>query len=338
MLLGCEIRLITILNLHVHLRARQLYISQSQRLRAKRKQPLIQFRVRQARSMKSTDSEGEQFKEALVDDHCLFQDAADMRKRSTRKTFSFRDTASVVSKLTNLESLRWGSDGRTFEEFDPTTELMLAEVFLPAVLQPTPGLPLPSISQYLTELQAQPVESMDAWFADVYGTTTSTSVSHLVVILSTEAAALGIWRDGELIKHKCITAYTVRQKQGKSQISHMRRKSKSGRGSAGGALRARESRRLFESTCAKLVEWSKEIHECDVIFGSGTVRVWNELFAAGGDILPCPRCDPRWRRVGKSVSRPRLKELERVYGLLSHGSIEFHVPETTNISQGADAL
>lgn len=39
-------------------------------------------------------------------------------------------------------------------------------------------------------------------------------------------------------------------------------------------------RRLFDSTCKKLVEWAPLINKCDVLIGGGTVRVWNELYSA----------------------------------------------------------
>ena len=43
-----------------------------------------------------------------------------------------------------------------------------------------------------------------------------------------------------------ITAYTVRAKQGKSQLNHLKGGGGHGRMSVGGGLRARETKRLFE--------------------------------------------------------------------------------------------
>lgn len=67
---------------------------------------------------------------------------------------------------------------------------------------------------------------------------------HLVVLLTSAAAALCIWEDGRLARHKVITAYTVRAKQGKSQLNHMRGRTGGGL-SVGGSLRMQETARLF---------------------------------------------------------------------------------------------
>lgn len=51
------------------------------------------------------------------------------------------------------------------------------------------------------------------------------------------------------------------------------------------------------------------------------VRVWNELYAAHSPPVPVDRRDPRWQPVGVSVRRPRLEDVERVYAVLSHGTL-----------------
>lgn len=67
---------------------------------------------------------------------------------------------------------------------------------------------------------------------------------HLVILLTSAAAALCIWENGRLARHKVITAYTVRAKQGKSQLNHMRGRTGGGL-SVGGSLRMQETARLF---------------------------------------------------------------------------------------------
>lgn len=61
-------------------------------------------------------------------------------------------------------------------------------------------------------------------------------------------------------------------------------------------------------------------------FATGTVRVWNELYAADvrlGDMLP--RKDPRWERVSLSVRKPRLADLKLVFRTVSTGSVVTYV-------------
>ncbi len=46
--------------------------------------------------------------------------------------------------------------------------------------------------------------------------------SQLLVLLSADSAALGIFQDGRLVQHKVLTGYTVRRKQGKAQLTYGR--------------------------------------------------------------------------------------------------------------------
>ena len=45
----------------------------------------------------------------------------------------------------------------------------------------------------------------------------------LAVLLSADSAALAVWKDGEIIRQKCLTGYTVRKKAGKAQLTYLRR-------------------------------------------------------------------------------------------------------------------
>ncbi|GAQ88565.1 hypothetical protein KFL_004400030 [Klebsormidium nitens] len=143
---------------------------------------------------------------------------------------------------------------------------------------------------------------------------------HLVILLTSAAAALCIWEDGQLVRHKVITAYTVRAKQGKSQLNHMRGKTGGGL-SVGGSLRMQETARLFIRVNEKLTEWADALEGCGALFHSGPIRAWNEVFSCRD--VPCPldRRDPRWVRVGLSTQKPRLKELQRICYILSHGAM-----------------
>ena len=62
--------------------------------------------------------------------------------------------------------------------------------------------------------------------------------------------------------------------------------------------------------------WTLQAH------ATGTVRVWNELYAAKTALSSVlPRDDDRWRRVGMSVSKPRFADLKRVFRVISSGSV-----------------
>lgn len=51
------------------------------------------------------------------------------------------------------------------------------------------------------------------------------------------------------------------------------------------------------------------------------MRVWNELYSAKTALnAVLPRDDARWRRVGLSISKPRLTDLKHVFRTISTGS------------------
>lgn len=55
---------------------------------------------------------------------------------------------------------------------------------------------------------------------------------------------------------------------------------------------------------------------------TGTVRVWNELYAAKTPLSELlPRDDARWRRVPLGIGRPRLADLKRMWRTVSTGSV-----------------
>ncbi len=43
------------------------------------------------------------------------------------------------------------------------------------------------------------------------------------MLLSADSAALAVWKDGAIVRHKCLTGYTVRKKAGKAQLTYLRR-------------------------------------------------------------------------------------------------------------------
>ena len=59
---------------------------------------------------------------------------------------------------------------------------------------------------------------MIGWYVELQACGT-----HIAVLLTADSAALGVWRDGTLSKHKCYTGYTVRRKAGKAQMTYLRR-------------------------------------------------------------------------------------------------------------------
>ncbi|KAI8476266.1 MAG: hypothetical protein J3K34DRAFT_516686 [Monoraphidium minutum] len=141
--------------------------------------------------------------------------------------------------------------------------------------------------------------------------------SVLVVLLAADAAALGVWRGGDLVRHKVLTGYTVRRGQGGAQAAH---EARGGRGDTAGAeLRRREARRLWQRAAARLDAWRADVDECHTLFHSGAVRNFSLLYSATKPPPPVDRRDPRWRRLGVGVPRPRFASLLAAVKALSFG-------------------
>jgi len=74
----------------------------------------------------------------------------------------------------------------------------------------------------------------------------------LIVLIHSGEAALAYSEEDQIIEHKMIKACMVRQKQGKSQIKHLKTKGKS---KAGSRVRLAGTDHFFEEINEKIAEW-----------------------------------------------------------------------------------
>lgn len=139
----------------------------------------------------------------------------------------------------------------------------------------------------------------------------------LLLLVRAGAAAMGIWENGTLRRHKVITKYMVRKKQGKAQITYANKKGKS---RLGARLRLRKTREFFVEINGKLREWQQDLQTCTQFLYSCPVRLWSEIFTAKVK-PPVLRKDPRWRKIPLYVNTPNFKELQHIFYVVSHGRI-----------------
>ncbi|MEM7205236.1 MAG: hypothetical protein AAF628_33585 [Planctomycetota bacterium] len=139
-----------------------------------------------------------------------------------------------------------------------------------------------------------------------------------VVLLRAGRAALGVWTDAGLVRHKVITKYVVRGR-GRAQPTHLRIKGKS---SPGSRLRLRNATSLLRDVNQKLHEWWREEGPSGRVFYACPVRLWAEVFRAD-PTPPFPWDEPL--RVGTHVHAPSHRELLRVWHHLSRGELT-HYP------------
>ncbi len=110
------------------------------------------------------------------------------------------------------------------------------------------------------------IEMGQEWLAKIYlpwtmecsaaGNLTEKSDPHFALVLIRAGQAVtGYFHRGELIDHKVFRAYMVRQKQGKSQIKHLKTKGKSRGGSR---IRLAETTRFFEEINERLNSYHQQ--------------------------------------------------------------------------------
>ena len=81
------------------------------------------------------------------------------------------------------------------------------------------------------------------------GRADAVQAQHLIALLVADAAAIGIWRNGHLLRHRVLTGYTVRKQQGKAQLSYQRQ----GGGGTGLSYCAQESYRAKQNELDSLL-------------------------------------------------------------------------------------
>jgi hypothetical protein len=131
------------------------------------------------------------------------------------------------------------------------------------------------------------LEDSDTWLAKIYlpwGMEWSDSLgiiekpdSHYsLVLIRAGQAVVGHFHLGKLIDHKVFRAYMVRQKQGTSQIKHLKTKGKS---RAGSRIRLAETERFFEEINERLTSYADQF-SIDLWGISCAKTMWPYYFGA----------------------------------------------------------
>ena len=140
---------------------------------------------------------------------------------------------------------------------------------------------------------------------------------YLILLLRANGnAALGYFEQGNLLNHKVIRKYMVRQKQGKSQIKHLKSKGKS---RAGSRVRLQQTQEFAQEINQKLWDW--ETSDAQRLLISSSIDIWNLLFQVE-PLPPFEKRDERLRRIPYHIHTPTFEELKRVARLASMGHLQ----------------
>ena len=117
---------------------------------------------------------------------------------------------------------------------------------------------------YVSEKHQLILEKGQDWMAKIYlpwtygwdekqGFFLNEDAHFSLVLIRAGQASIGYFHQGKLLDHKVFRAYMVRQKQGKSQIKHLKTKGKS---RAGSRIRLAETEHFFEEINQRLQAYS----------------------------------------------------------------------------------
>nr|WP_287938456.1 hypothetical protein [Algoriphagus sp.] len=124
-------------------------------------------------------------------------------------------------------------------------------------------------------------------------------------------AAVGYFHQGKLLDHKVFRAYMVRQKQGKSQIKHLKTKGKS---RAGSRIRLAETARFFEEINERLQSYSAQF-PMDFWGISCAKTMWPYLFSS--EVTPpFSSKDSNLIELPFHIAQASFEELEKAGELL----------------------
>lgn len=148
---------------------------------------------------------------------------------------------------------------------------------------------------------------------------------YIILLIRAGHAALCTIQNDTITRHKVITKYMVRKKQGKAQLTYLATK---GKARGGAKLRLAKSIEFFQEIRQKLSEWKEIIDKANIIFYHCSPRLWNGLYKTKSKVpMVFSQKDARLRRIPITTYKPTFKEMRRVKYMLSKGSLEIKSEE-----------
>jgi len=148
----------------------------------------------------------------------------------------------------------------------------------------------------------------------------------LIILIHSGEAALAFSEEDQITEHKMIKAYMVRQKQGKSQIKHLKTKGKS---KAGSRVRLAGTDHFFEEINERTAEWD-EYYEIDKIAISCNKTLQPYFFNRSDAAIN--KDDLRLFKIPKHIQEANFENLTAIHHYLISTELKFHDSEKETIS------
>eukprot|EP01129_Flabellula_baltica_P000732 TRINITY_DN10695_c0_g1_i1.p1 TRINITY_DN10695_c0_g1~~TRINITY_DN10695_c0_g1_i1.p1 ORF type:complete len:614 (-),score=131.56 TRINITY_DN10695_c0_g1_i1:2-1843(-) len=121
----------------------------------------------------------------------------------------------------------------------------------------------------------------------------------------------GVFEGERCVSHKTFHRYTVRKKQGGSQVSRDNRSATSAPKSIGASIRRFQTKMFIEKIHETLDAWSGHIENCDLIFIYAPSHNWAYFFDLEEPILD--KDDDRIRSIPFSSRKPSFEEVKNCF-------------------------
>ena len=130
------------------------------------------------------------------------------------------------------------------------------------------------------------------------------SLNYIILLIQSGICSLGYFENGELGDHHVIRKYTVRKKQGKAQITYLKKKGKSRYGSR---IRLANTVQFFNEINRELNTLFEEKIVNQILYNCAPYS-WGMLFRSK---IKCPfnKNDLRLKRIPVYVNIPNFKQL-----------------------------
>lgn len=139
----------------------------------------------------------------------------------------------------------------------------------------------------------------------------------LIILIHSGEAALAYSEDDQIVEHKNMKAYMVRQKQGKSQIKYLKTRGKS---KAGSRVRLAGTDHFFEEINDKIAEWD-EYFEIDKIAISCNKTLQPYFFNRPNAALH--KDDDRLFKIPKHIQEANFENLTSIHNYLISTELKF---------------
>lgn len=152
-----------------------------------------------------------------------------------------------------------------------------------------------------------------------------TTTNFMIILIHSGEAALAYSEEDQIIEHKMVKAYMVRQKQGKSQIKHLKTKGKS---KAGSRVRLAGTDHFFEEINEKISEWD-DYYDINKIAISCNKTLQPYFFNRTDAALK--KEDDRIIKIPKHIQEANFENLTSIHNYLISTELNFEESEKHSI-------